>query len=150
MITPTRDQIIPSANLIFRSFLTHFAVNWIFYQKRAVAFLHQQFSDFLRSLWKRWFGLICTTLVFFLKNCSSFFLKKKLQIFITNTMQILWTKRNNTFFLPQFKMFSWNLSQNVPFCLVSKKSVYFDDVMRHGGGWVKKSPTKCEIQTEFY
>lgn len=56
----------------------------------------------------------------FLTNFSSFFLKKKLQIFITNTMQILWTKRNNTFFLPQFKMFCWNLSQNVPFCLVSK------------------------------
>lgn len=91
-----------------------------FTKKRAVAFLHQQFSDSLWSLWKRWFGLICATLGFFLTNFSSFFLKKKLQIFITNTMQILWTKRNNTFFLPQFKMFCWNLSQNVPFCLVSK------------------------------
>lgn len=120
MITPTRDQIIPWANLIFRSFLTHFAVNWIFYQKKGCRFSS---PTILWLLVKSLETLIWVNMCYFgvfLTNFSSFFLKKKLQIFITNTMQILWTKRNNTFFLPQFKMFCWNLSQNVPFCLVSK------------------------------
>ena len=47
-----------------------------FTKKRAVAFLHQQFSDSLWSLWKRWFGLICATLGFFWRIFHRFFSKR--------------------------------------------------------------------------
>ena len=149
MITPTRDQIIPWANLIFRSFLTHFAINWIFYQKKGCRFSS---PTILWLLVKSLETLIWVNMCYFgvfLTNFSSFFSKRNCK-FSSPTLckfyeqkEIIRSSCHNSKCLLEFK-------SECTILFSFKKSVYFDDVIRHGGGWVKKSPTKREIQTEFY
>ena len=82
-------------------------------------------------------GALATRLL--IKKCTiSIFPKKELQFFITNTSNLMNKIRNNSFFVPLFKLFSWNLNRNVPFYLVSENSYIWMTSYGMGEGGVRK------------